>query len=315
MGKGTLLKIKIPLTLAIIPALVVSSGGERFAIPQVSLVELVRCEGEGEHGIEEIHSASVYRLRGNLLPLVYLNRELQLCASRERRESVNIVVLQAGDRQFGLVVDDINDTEEIVVKPLSKQLKTVSCFAGATIMGDGHVALILDVLGLAQMAKVVSELREKNLAEHGAKAIETSQAQESWLLFRVGTDGRMAIPLSLVSRLEEFPTSMLERATGREVVQYRGQIMPLIDLAQIFGREAAGDNGLLQVIVYSGNGRSVGLIVGEILDIVDQEVAVQHIYDTGALRGTAVIHKQVADLLDVPKLLAEQRLDGREAVA
>ena len=315
IGKGTLLKIKIPLTLAIIPALVVSSGGERFAIPQVSLVELVRCEGEGGHCIEEIHSASVYRLRGNLLPLVYLNRELELTASRERGESANIVVLQAGDRQFGLVVDDINDTEEIVVKPLSKQLKTVSCFAGATIMGDGHVALILDVLGLAQMAKVVSELREKNLAEHGAKAIETSEVQESWLLFRVGTDGRMAIPLSLVSRLEEFPISMLEHSSGRAVVQYRGQIMPLIDLAQIFGRETAADNGLLQVIVYSGNGRSVGLIVGEILDIVDQEVAVQHIYDAGALQGTAVIHQQVTDLLDVPKLLAEQRLDGREAVA
>ncbi len=192
VGKGTLLKIKIPLTLAIIPALVVSSGSERFAIPQVSLVELVRCEGEAGHCIEEIHHAAVYRLRGNLLPLVYLNRELQLCPSPERAESVNIVVLQAGDRQFGLVVDDINDTEEIVVKPLSKQLKGVSCFAGATIMGDGRVALILDVLGLAQMAKVVSELREKNLAEHGAKAIETSETQESWLLFRVGTNGRMA---------------------------------------------------------------------------------------------------------------------------
>ncbi len=315
VGKGTLLKIKIPLTLAIIPALVVSSGGERFAIPQVSLVELVRCEGEAGHCIEEIHHAAVYRLRGNLLPLVYLNRELQLCPPQERAESVNIVVLQAGDRQFGLVVDDINDTEEIVVKPLSKQLKGVSCFAGATIMGDGRVALILDVLGLAQMAKVVSELHEKNLAEHGAKAIEASQTQESWLLFRVGTNGRMAIPLSLVSRLEEFPTSMLEHSTGREVVQYRGQIMPLIDLAQIFGREPESDHGLLQVIVYSNKGCSVGLVVGEILDIVDQEVAVQHIYDAGALQGTAVIHQQVTDLLDVPKLLAAQRFDGREAVA
>src|SRR5664279_3342802 len=115
-GKGTLLKIKIPLTLAIIPALVVTSGGERFAIPQVSLVELVRCEGEqAAHSIEDIHGTAVYRLRGNLLPLVYLNRELRLELSRVVSPSVNIVVLQAGDRQFGLVVDDINDTEEIVV--------------------------------------------------------------------------------------------------------------------------------------------------------------------------------------------------------
>ncbi len=185
-GKGTLLKIKIPLTLAIIPALVVTSGGERFAIPQVSLVELVRCDREQTgHSIENIHGASVYRLRGNLLPLVDLNRELQCASETSAGASVNIVVLQAGDRQFGLVVDDINDTEEIVVKPLSKQLKGVSCFAGATIMGDGHVALILDVMGLAQMAKVVSELREKSLTEHGAKSADNQDARESWLLFRI----------------------------------------------------------------------------------------------------------------------------------
>jgi two-component system chemotaxis sensor kinase CheA len=295
---------------------VVTSGGERFSIPQVSLVELVRCEGEqAGHCIENIGGASVYRLRGNLLPLVYLNRELQLAATAAASESVNIVVLQAGDRQFGLVVDDINDTEEIVVKPLSKQLKTVSCFAGATIMGDGHVALILDVLGLAQMAKVISELREKTLTEHGGKSLDSSDARESWLLFRIGASGRMAIPLSLVSRLEEFPVSMLEVSTGREVIQYRDQIMPLIRLAEAFGHPSTADNELLQVIVYADNGRSVGLVVNEILDIVDQKIAVQHVRDAGALQGTAVIHQHVTDLLDVPALLAEQQLSSRGAVA
>jgi two-component system chemotaxis sensor kinase CheA len=315
-GQGTLLKIKIPLTLAIIPALVVTSGGERFAIPQVSLVELVRCEGEqAGHSIEDVHGASVYRLRGNLLPLVYLNRELHISTAQGAAQSVNIVVLQAGDRQFGLVVDDINDTEEIVVKPLSKQLKGVSCFAGATIMGDGRVALILDVLGLAQMARVVSELREKSLAEHGAKSTDNLDARESWLLFRIGSGGRMAMPLSLVSRLEEFPVSQVERSTGQEVIQYREQIMPLIRLAQAFGHGAVADSELLQVIVYSSHGRSVGLIVNEILDIVDQQVAVQHIHDAGALRGTAVIQQHVTDLLDVPALLAEQHLSSEGVVA
>ncbi len=315
-GQGTLLKIKIPLTLAIIPALVVTSGGERFAIPQVSLVELVRCEGEqAGHSIEDVHGARVYRLRGNLLPLVYLNRELHIPLAQGTAQSVNIVVLQAGDRQFGLVVDDINDTEEIVVKPLSKQLKGVSCFAGATIMGDGRVALILDVLGLAQMAKVVSELREKSLAEHDAKSADNSDARKSWLLFRIGSDGRMAMPLSLVSRLEEFPISQVERSTGQEVIQYRQQIMPLVRLAQAFGHAAIADSELLQVIVYSSHGRSVGLIVNEILDIVDQQVAVQHIHDAGALQGTAVIQQHVTDLLDVPALLAEQHLSSKGAVA
>jgi len=309
-GKGTLLKIKIPLTLAIIPALIVTSGGERFAIPQVSLIELVRCEGE-QAGIENIHGAPVYRLRGHLLPLVDLNRELRLDAQR-RGESVNIVVLQAGDRQFGLVVDEINDTEEIVVKPLSKQLKSVACFAGATIMGDGHVALILDVLGLAQMARVLCELREQSLAERGAAAAEAAAHRESWLLFRLGKSGRMAVPLSLVSRLEEFPAAKTERYAGREVIQYRDQIMPLIRLAEALGYAGSVDGELLQVVVYAANGRSVGLVVDEILDIAEQAVEVQPMQEAKMLKGAAVIQQRVTDLLDVPALLAEQRLAGLE---
>ncbi len=309
-GKGTMLKIKIPLTLAIIPALIVTSGGERFAIPQVSLIELVRLDGE-QAGIENIHGAPVYRLRGQLLPLVDLDRELRLDTQR-RGESVNIVVLQAGDRQFGLVVDEINDTEEIVVKPLSKQLKSVACFAGATIMGDGHVALILDVLGLAQMARVLCELREQALAERAASATEADARRESWLLFRLGKSGRMAVPLSLVSRLEEFPATKTERYAGREVIQYREQIMPLIRLAQVLGYGGSVDGELLQVVVYSANGRSVGLVVDEILDIAEQAVDVQPMQEARMLKGAAVIQQRVTDLLDVPALLAEQRLGGLE---
>ncbi len=311
-GKGTLLKIKIPLTLAIIPALVVTSGGERFAIPQVSLIELVRSEGqEAGNGIENIRGASVYRLRGNLLPLIYLNRELRL-GSEAASGSVNIVVLQAAERQFGLVVDEINDTEEIVVKPLSKQLKSVACFAGATIMGDGRVALILDVLGLAQMTRVVSELHDQNVAKQGMKTVDSAAQRESWLLFRIGTSGRMAIPLSLVSRLEEFPATQVERFAGHEVIQYREQIMPLVRLAGALGYAGASDSELLQVIVYSSNGRSVGLVVDEILDIADQSVAVQQIRQVETLKGAAVIQQRVTDLLDVPALLAAQQLAGGE---
>src|SRR5262245_28655814 len=124
VGRGTTVKMKIPLTLAIIPALTVTSGGDRYAIPQVSLLELVRLEGEqAQRGIEHIHGAPVHRLRGNLLPVVYLHRELQVEAARGADSEINIVVLQADDRQFGLVVDAIHDTEEIVVKPLQKQIK------------------------------------------------------------------------------------------------------------------------------------------------------------------------------------------------
>ena len=222
------------------------------------------------------------------------------------------MVLQAGDRQFGLVVDEINDTEEIVVKPLSKQLKSVACFAGATIMGDGRVALILDVLGLAQMTRVVSELREQNTAKTGPTAGESLSGRESWLVFRVGQQGRMAIPLSLVSRLEEFPASQVERYAGHEVIQYREQIMPLVRLAEALGYSGTSEGELLQVIVYSSSGRSVGLVVDEILDIADQAAAVQQIRQVENLQGAAVIQQRVTDLLDVPALLAGQHLASGE---
>ena len=165
-GLGTTLKMRIPLTLTIMPALVVTVGGHRYAIPQVNVLELVRLEGdEISTGIEKIQNSSVYRLRGYLLPLVWLNVELKLeNRTRDAREVggievVNIIVLLADGNKFGLVVDGVDDIQEIVVKALGKQLSEVSTFAGATIMGDGAVALILDVLGLALHARVLAKLR------------------------------------------------------------------------------------------------------------------------------------------------------------
>jgi len=309
-GQGTTLRIKIPLTLAIIPALIVTSGRERFAIPQVSLLELVRLEGkEAAQGIEMIHGAPVHRLRGNLLPLVHLNRELRLEAQGEvhgdARGTVNIVVLQADGRPFGLVVDDINDTEEIVVKPLGKQLKGIACFAGATIMGDGQVALILDVLGLAQQAAVISESKERSLSEGKTKTDDVALKQDSWLVFRVGEKGRVAIPLSMVSRLEEFEPSAIEISGNQPVVQYRGEIMPLVHVAEVL-QLAAPDRKQdhLQVVVYAEEGRSIGLVVEEILDIVEQQVAITRGQQSARLLGSAVIQQHVTDLLNVPEIVA-----------
>jgi two-component system chemotaxis sensor kinase CheA len=304
-GQGTTLKIKIPLTLAIIPALVATSGGERFAIPQVSLLELVRLEGEqAERGIEMIHGAPVHRLRGHLLPLVYLNRQLQLPGKGTAQGTTNIVVLQADDRQFGLVVDEINDTEEIVVKPLGKQFKNISCFAGATIMGDGKVALILDVLGVAQMANVITEVREHNAVEVSTRQSDSVAGRDAWLVFAVGDNRRMAIPLSIVSRLEEFAASAVERSGRQLVVQYRGQIMPLVDVAEELGlgtRDTAKQT--LQVIVYAEAGKSVGLIVDRIVDIAEQVVTGTQ-EDNERSMGSAVIQERVTDLLNVHGLVA-----------
>jgi two-component system, chemotaxis family, sensor kinase CheA len=315
-GQGTTIKIKIPLTLAIIPALIVTSGGERFAIPQVSLLELVRLVGkEGGEGIETLYGAPVYRLRGRLLPLAFLNRELKLEASRPTssvaavdESAVNIVVLQADGRQFGLIVDAINDSEEIVVKPLGKQLKGLNCFAGATIMGDGRVALILDVLGLAQQAQVVTEVRDRTQAEKSS-ASERPEDRQTLLLFQTGASSRMAIPLSAVARLEEFSRAQVERSGDREVVQYRGQILPLINVARHLPGSAPANTiqDPLQVVVYSGQGRSVGLVVGKIDDIVEQSLVVRGRSAVKGILGSAVIQDRVTDLLDVPGIiLAEE---------
>jgi chemotaxis protein histidine kinase CheA len=449
-GLGTTLKIKIPLTLAIIPALVVTSAGDRYAIPQVSLLELVRLEGEqARKGIEMIHGAPVYRLRGKLLPLAHLNHELrveenrsgsslpapdgrpghsggvsdagsldfasarskhQLWKSRLREfldgkgtmtvaqagsyqdcalgkwlyasaleqfgdlpemqqleklhqrfheavrevisskasgdtarsepelarveslseqivslltaleqqvaghSAANIVVLQADDRQFGLVVDEINDTEEIVVKPLGKQLKGISTFAGATIMGDGRVALILDVLGLAQRANVVSEVRDRGVGEKTAETEARRDDGESLLLLRGPDDGRMAMPLSLVARLEEFTRSSVETAEGRYVVQYRGQILPLIHLSSavperrqqprsLKSSEPGAGNEKIQVVVYTDQGRSVGLVVDRILDIAQEKVADRKHSGREGTLGSVVVQGRVTELLDVKGII------------
>ncbi len=312
LGRGTTVRVKIPLTLAIIPALVVTCGGDRYAIPQVSLLELVRLEpDEVAKGIEMVQGAPVHRLRGRLLPLVYLSRVLELAWVAEPQSragnAVNIVVLQAEGRPFGLVVDEINDTEEIVVKPLGKQLKGVNTFAGATIMGDGKVALILDALGLAQKASVISELQDRAMAVKEPSSGEKNAGnRQTLLLFQTGKNGRMAVPLSLVARLEEFASSKVESTGEQQVVQYRGQIMPLIRISDAVelpenehGETAADAQAPLQVVVYAEQGRSVGLVVERILDIVEEDVVLDRMAERAGILGTAVVQQRVTDMLDV----------------
>ncbi|MFO0821778.1 MAG: chemotaxis protein CheW [Gemmataceae bacterium] len=319
LGQGTTIRMKIPLTLAIIPGLTVTSGGDRYCIPQVNLLELVRLEGEqATRGIEWIQHTPVYRLRGNLLPVVYLDEQLGIATNRHRAGEVNIVVLQAEDRQFGLVVDAIHDTEEIVVKPLQKQLKGIAVFAGATIMGDGRVALILDVLGLAQRANVLSGVVGRAIAEKPTAAADAAN-RESLLLFATGDGGQMAIPLSLVSRLEEFPRSAFERAGVRDVVQYRGELLPLLDVSSELrrlsrtrrGKPASKQkrNGVAasdkpaQVVVYAGQGHRVGLVVGEILDIVAEEIAARSRANRPGVLFTGVVQGRVTEFLDVEAMI------------
>jgi two-component system chemotaxis sensor kinase CheA len=314
-GQGTTVRVRIPLTLAIIPALIATCAGERYAIPQVSLSELVRLDsaesGKGSgKGIELVQGAPVYRLRGRLLPLVFLDRELGVRdkAGKSGSSAVNIVVLQAGDRQFGLVVDEIADTEEIVVKPLNKQLKGINSYSGATIMGDGRVALILDVLGLAQKARVLAEANQPapvgGQTEAGGQKVSD---EHTLLLAQNGPEGRVAIPLAMVARLEEFPRTVVEYAGLQEVMQYRGQIIPLLRLSRIISTtsdaEKQASTTSIHVVVYSEGNRTVGLIVDRIVDIVEQHDAVETLSPHAGVLGSFVSQHHVTELLDLPAII------------
>jgi two-component system chemotaxis sensor kinase CheA len=305
LGEGATVKIRIPLTLAIIPGLVIMSGGERFVIPQVSLLELIRLEGDsaGKH-IEHVHGTPVYRRRGSLLPITHLNQVLGL-KSTDGAEAVSMVVLQAEDQQFGLVVDGINDTQEIVVKPLGKQLKGLTLYAGATIMGDGRVALILDVLGIGQRSGVFGESREQARVADKQK-VQSEIERQRLLLFRSGSFDRLAVPLSLVARLEEFPRSAIEHAGGGQVVQYRNRILPLVSLRAVLEPGAPSRSELadpVQVVVFNDGDRSVGMVVDQILDVAEEAVTVRQKSSRKGLLGSAVVGKRVTDFLDLNEVI------------
>jgi two-component system chemotaxis sensor kinase CheA len=314
-GEGTLFKVRIPLTLAIIPALIVMCEGERFAIPQVNLRELVRLEGAAQiRKIESVQEARVYRLRGRLLPLICLREVLGFqappCALNPEDEVVNIIVLESEGGPFGLIVDQVQDTQEIVVKPLGRQLKSVTVFAGATIMGDGLVALILDVMGLAQQ---VSLGENTDLSRKQAPVTETpvekpASPAETLLLFELGAQNRCAIALSDVTRLEEFLPSEIEWDGATRVVQYRDQIMPLMPLRQLLlGDDEAPQtcefSDKFQVVVHVRSTGCYGFLVDRIIDIAQEPLVLQRQGLSPGVRGSAVIQGRVTKILDVDGLI------------
>ena len=311
-GQGTTIKIKIPLTLAIIPALVVTNGGDRYAIPQASLLELVRLEGDqATKGIEYVHGAPVYRLRGKLLPLLNLSQRLGLFDGEDNvgvegtDSVVNIVVLRANDCQFGLVVDEVNDTEEIVVKPLSRQLKSLSEYAGATIMGDGTVALILDVMGLAISAGLAGEMRDQALAAASVNESKHNSESSSLLVVDLGDERRFAMPISMVSRLETVPSTAIESADGKEVIQYRGTIMPLVRLSRVIDSSvrSSDDGDTLQIVVHTDGDRSYGLVVNRIVDAVETVLELHETKpESHNLLGTTIINERITDVLNLANL-------------
>ncbi|SES39688.1 chemotaxis protein CheW [Actinokineospora terrae] len=301
VGKGTTWRLTIPLTLAIVQALIVESDNERYVLPQMSVRELVSVEGQTSARIEYVSGAPVCRLRGKLLPLVRLTEALGGKAARpeENGEAIYIAVLNGEGHEFGLVVDRVLTTEEVVVKPLASHLKDVGCYAGATILGDGRVSLILDVLALARNAHLGNA--ERAAAAAAAMAEVKPETRDRLLVTRV-SDRRVAIPLSMVTRLEEFPVQAVERVGSREVVQYRGQILPVLRLSGLLGSWSEDVSDTVPAVVYSSGGHSVALAVDGILDIVD-DTAPHGPSDGDGLSGSTVIDDKVTELLDMRRAI------------
>jgi two-component system chemotaxis sensor kinase CheA len=305
-GKGSRFLIKIPLTLAIVSALIVECAGERFAIPQICVVELVHASSNSEYRVELINNTPVLRLRNRLLPLVSLKKILHLGEEvTSEEESAFIVVIQVGSTAMGIIVDRVFDTEEIVVKPVAPILRNISIFSGNTILGDGSVIMILDPNGVAAKSGKVADA---DMQQHGAheKAARSSDGEQSLLLFRAGGEAPKAVPLSLVARLEEIDLKTVEYSDDKPVVQYRGKLMPLVPIEPDFQLKKEGHQPIL---VFSDQERSMGLIVDEIIDIVEAKFRVDLSAKRQGYLGSAIITGKATDVVDTGFYLSQAYQD------
>lgn len=315
-GKGTTFTIKIPLTLAIVSALIVEAAGERFAIPQISVRELVMTSVNGDNRIETIKGTPVLRLRNALLPLVTLEDVLKLKGTDDQddhgevdsdvsfvsQKSSNkyIIVAQVGSYDVGIIVDRIFDTEEIVVKPVARMLKDIEMFSGSTILGDGSVIMILDPAGIAKSSGDV-DLSSVSQDEE-TQIINRVEEKTTLLLFMAGDKVPRAVPLELVSRLEEVESKDVEMASGHMVVQYRGELMPLM----FFSPEMhLNEQERSPVLVFSDEGQSMGLIVDKIIDIAEEHLDLRMIDGKPGIVGSAIVGGQATDIIDIGYFLGQ----------
>jgi two-component system chemotaxis sensor kinase CheA len=295
VGKGSTFTIKIPLTLAIVSALIVKAGGARFAAPQLSVRELVRVGPGSPVAVESLNGARMIRLRDRLLPVIALDEVLNQSLGGVEEMAGYVIVLEAAGRKVGLVVDDVLDTEEIVVKPLSGPLRDVSVFSGATILGDGSVIMILDPNGLASETAMEAE-EQADAAEDAAVEADMLSARQRLLLVRAGGEEPKAVPVSLITRLEDFDAATIEKVDGRHVVQYRGRLLPL---AHAGGMDAFPETGRQPVLVFAEDGRSAGVAVDEILDVVEETLDLEMGSERPGVIGSAVIKGKATEVLDI----------------
>ncbi len=307
-GEGTTFIIKIPLTLAIVSALIVEASGQRFAIPQLAVLELVKSNANAEHRIEMINDSPVLRLRNKLLPVISMSKLLGHSAGQKTDEddgeaknavdqNVFVVVVQVGGQTFGIVVDAVFHTEEIVVKPMSSMLREITMFSGNTILGDGSVILIVDPNGIAQAVARDHGGQENNHVDAAeASDLIGNEEKTALLVFKSGSDDLKAVPLSLVTRLEEVDVANIEKSNNRDLVQYRGKLMPLIYIEDHLTHK---DEGLQPILVFADETHSMGLVVDEIVDIVEDRLTIEISSEKDGIVGSAVIKGKATEVIDV----------------
>ncbi len=306
LGRGTSVQITLPLTLAIIPSMLIRSCKRRFAVPQVNIVELVRVRAsEASQRISKVKGARVLRLRGSLLPLVDLDQALNFSGASEKDDAAGarqIVVVESGQFRYGLIVDEIDDSEEIVVKPLGRHLKSCSCLAGATILGDGHVAPILDVSGIAAKTDLRSHEQENSNGNVHDEA-SLSNERQSLLMFTNAPSEQFAIPMSLISRIERIRTEQIDTVGGQELLQYRGTSLPLLNIEAYVKAQPRPEMDNVHVVVFQIHGREVGLIAAELNDI--REVATEidgNTFREPGIAGSIVVDEKTIRIVDLYEL-------------
>lgn len=299
-GRGTRFTIKIPLTLAIVSALIVEAGGERFAIPQIGILELVGISYHSEHKIEQINNSKLLRLRNRLIPIVSLTDTLKLPPKEQNsRNSSFVVVAQVGYDVFGILVDRVFENQEIVVKPLSSLLRNLSMFSGNTLLGDGRVVMILDIGGISKSVGKFEENIDNNKTED-TKATITDADHLSLLLFKAGDDAPKGVPLGLITRIEEFEVEKIEDVNDSLLIQYRDDLIPLMKIAE---EQKLNTEGLQQALVFNDGGNSMGLLIDEIIDIIDDHLDIKLMGEKEGIVGTAIINNATTEIVNTAHYL------------
>ena len=314
LGAGTTFRLKLPLTLAIVPALVVESAGERYAIPQVHLQELVLLDNKKQK-LETVYDAPVFRLRDRLLPIAFLSEVLGKASASEclARPKSHLAILQVNGLWFGLAVDRVIDQQEVVVKPLAPQLKGVALYSACTILGDGRVVLILDVSGVAQRARINKSNKSEQREDVARNGEVPSGELSSFLLVAEHADARVALPLERVTRLETIARSRLERSGVREVLQQQGEIVPLVYLRDLLHAQGEDHEDVVthvNVVIIATSTGSVGIVVKDVIDVVDLPMPAHACTGQDDVLASVVVQERVTDVLAIDQLLARAGLAG-----